>query len=63
MRAEDTSTKRKHRKLRDILVSEKVSSVLDWTKTSIRTPTFASVGNKVQAQRAQALPKEYELSR
>ena len=42
MRAQDTSTKCKHRKLRDIglLVSEKASSVLDWIKTSIWTPTL-----------------------
>src|SRR6218665_581402 len=46
-RAQDTSTKCKRRKLRDIPVSDKVSGVLDRIKTSIRTPTMISVLNEV----------------
>ena len=38
MRAQDTSTKCKRRKLRDILVKEKVPGVLDRIKTSILAP-------------------------
>lgn len=48
-RAQKTITKCKRRKLRDILVSEKVSAVLDRTNTCIRMSTMilASVGNEV----------------
>src|SRR6218665_1046593 len=48
-RAQDTSTKCKRCKLRDTLITEKVSGVLDRIKTSIRTPTtiLASVLNEV----------------
>ena len=48
-RAQKTNTKCKRRKLRDILVSEKVSAVLDRTNTSIPTSPMIleSVGNEV----------------
>src|SRR6218665_3013237 len=65
MRAQDTSTKCKRRKLRDILVSEKISGVLDRIKTSIRTPTMilASVLNEVARSTSSAvLTKQRVLS-
>src|SRR6218665_2429805 len=62
-RAEDTSTKCKRRKLRDIPVSEKVSGVLDRFKTSIRTPTMISVLNEVAHSTSSAvLTKQRVLS-
>src|SRR6218665_1393534 len=55
-RAQDTSTKCKSRKLRDIPVSEKVSGALDRMKlTSIRTPTMISVLNEVALSTSSAV--------
>src|SRR6218665_1786449 len=62
-RAQDTSTKCKSHKLRDIPVSEKVSGVLDRIKTSIRTPTMISVLDEVARSTSSAvLTKQRVLS-